>query len=136
MSWVGPTSKRAARTAAKYGPHAVVVWNVAGEHIQAAAKAKAAEIAERRKAFEQADSTAQGSVLKVVHNGTKVFLVFAGDEPVSAYPAVPASLEELVSHADLDKRVTPEQHRERSARARARRASRRVRRKQGPPELK
>lgn len=139
MAGVGPIAKGAARTAARYGPHALVVWNVAGEHVQAAARSKAAELAERRKAFDEADSTANGSVLRVVHRGTKYHVVFAGDEPISSYPATHEPLEHLIAHADLGKRVTPVEHRESSVRARAKRAGNRagnkVRRRPGPAEL-
>lgn len=136
MAGVGPIAKRAARTAARYGPHAVVVWNVAGEHVQAAARAKAAELAERRKAFDEADATAAGSVLRVVHRGTKYHVVFAGEKPISAYPMTDEPLAELVAHADLDKRVTPAQHRENSVRSRARRARGKVRRRPSRRELR
>ncbi|MGZ4428450.1 MAG: hypothetical protein ACXVW2_08035 [Nocardioidaceae bacterium] len=132
MGWVGPMARKVGRTGAKYGakygPHAVVLWNVAGDQVQAAAREKAAEIAERRNAFAEAEATAHGSVLKVVHRGVRTFVVFSGDEPVAAYPATERPFEELVAHADLGRRVTPEQHRERQLRARARRAGRRMRR--------
>jgi hypothetical protein len=94
MSWMKPTARKAATYGAKYGPHAVVVWNVAGEHIQAAARAKAAEIAERRKAFAEAAAVVDGSVLRIVDHGTAVFVVFTGEarrvvpETVSAGPAI------------------------------------------------
>ena len=127
MSWMRPTAGKAATYGAKYGPHAVVVWNVAGEHIQAAARAKAAEIAERRKAFAEADAVVDGSVLRVVDHGTVVFVVFTGEEPVASYPETTKPLDQLIAHADLGKRVTPEQRRERSAVNRARRAARTAR---------
>lgn len=122
MSWLKPVAKKTATYGAKYGPHAVVVWNIAGEHVQAAARSKASEIAERRKAFQEADSVVDGSVLRVVDHGTVRFVVFSGDEPVSAYPEPDKPLEELIAHADLAKRVTPAQRRARSASSRARRA--------------
>lgn len=128
MSWMRPVAKKAATYGAKYGPHAVVIWNVAGEHVQAAARAKAAEIAERRKAFAEADSVVDGSVLRVVEHGTTVFVVFSGDEPVASYPDSTTPLDQLIARADLAKRVTPEQRRDRGAVNRARRAARTARR--------
>ena len=98
MSWMRPTARKAATYGAKYGPHAVVVWNVAGEHIQAAARAKAAEIAERRKAFAEADAVVDGSVLRVVDHGTVVFVVFTGEEPVASYPETTKPLDQLNAH--------------------------------------
>ena len=121
MSWMRPAAKKAATYGAKYGPHAVVIWNVAGEHVQAAARAKASEIAERRKAFQEADSVVDGSVLRVVDHGTTTFVVFSGESPVASYPGAAKPLGDLIAHADLAKRVTPEQWRERGALNRARR---------------
>ncbi len=121
MSWMRPAAKKAATYGAKYGPHAVVIWNVAGEHVQAAARAKAAAIAERRRAFQEADSVVDGSVLRVVDHGTTTFVVFSGEAPVASYPEAAKPLGDLIAHADLTKRVTPEQARERGALNRARR---------------
>lgn len=135
MGWVRPTAKKAATYGAKYGPHAVVVWNVAGEHIQAAARAKAAEIAERRKAFQEAESVVDGSVLRVVDHGTTTFVVFAGEEPVASYPESSKPLDQLLGHSDLSKRVTPEQRRERGAVNRARRAAQTARRRRRAHDL-
>lgn len=133
MSWLKPTAKKAAgygaKYGAKYGPHAVVVWNIAGDHVQAAARAKAAEIAERRKAFQEADSVVDGSVLRVVDHGTVTFVVFSGEEPVASYPDSTKPLDELIAHADLARRMTPAQRRERRATNRARRAAGSVRRR-------
>lgn len=123
MSWMKPTARKAATYGAKYGPHAVMIWNVAGDHVQAAARAKASEIAERRKAFHEADSVVDGSVLRVVDHGTTTFVVFSGDQPVASYPDSTKPLTDLIAHADLAKRVTPGQRRERSAVTRARRAA-------------
>jgi hypothetical protein len=61
-------------------------------------------------------------VLRVVDHGSAVFVVFSGDEPVASYPEVDRLLADLTERADLAKRVTPEQHRDRQLRARARRA--------------
>lgn len=129
MSWVKPAARTAAKYGAKYGPHALVVWNVAGDHVQAAAKAKAAEIAERRKAFLEAGSVVDGSVLKVVDHGTTTFVVFSGEHPVATYPDATKAFDELIVHADLAKRVTPEDRREHSARGLALRAAGKVRRR-------
>jgi hypothetical protein len=133
MSWMGPVAKNAVKYGAKYGPHAKVAWEVGGKHVQAAARAKLDELAWRRKAFDHAGVTADGSVLRVVHDGDPVFVVFAGDEPVASYPRVEAALPDLVRRADLSKRVTPEEFRQRQLRARARRAGERVRRSHRAP---
>lgn len=134
MGWLMPTAKKAAgygaKYGAKYGPHAVVVWNIAGDHVQAAARAKASEIAERRKAFDEADSVVDGSVLRVVDGGTVTFVVFSGEEPVASYPGSAKPLGEVIAHADLTKRVTPAERRERRVVQRARRVAGRRRGRQ------
>jgi hypothetical protein len=48
--------------------------------------------------------------------------VFSAEDPVAAYPEGERSLAELTERADLAKRVTAEEHRQRRLRARARRA--------------
>ena len=128
MSWVGPVAKNAAKYGAKYGPHAKVAWEVGGKHVQSAVRARLDESASRRTALAQAESTQEGSVLRVVDRGETFFVVFAGDEPVAAYPATEQPLADLVARRDLSRRRTPEQIREQQVRARVRRAGAKVRR--------
>jgi hypothetical protein len=126
MAWTSNAAKTAAKTAAKYGvkygPHAVAVWKVAGHHVESAARQKVDEVAARRTAFDHADSVDRGSVLRVVDRGRAVFVVFSAEDPVASYPEGERSLTELTERADLAKRVTSEEHRQRRLRARARRA--------------
>ncbi len=135
MSWVGPVVKSAAKYGVKYGPHARVAWETGGKQVQAAVRIRMDEAALRRRAFDQAGSTLEGSVLRVVDHGDAVYVVFAGDEPVGSYPEVAQPLDVLVAKRDLSKRVTPEQHREQQVRERLRRAGRtaggKVRRRRG-----
>jgi hypothetical protein len=126
MGWITRATKNAAKYGVKYGPHAKVAWEVGGKHLQAAARAKLDELTLRRKAFDEADSTRDGSVLRVVEQGEPVFVVFSGDDPVAAYPRVQRPLAEVVRRADLDKRVTVAAYHEQQLRARARRAGARV----------
>lgn len=129
MSWVGPVVKGAAKYGVKYGPQAKVAWDHGGKHVQAAARTKLDNVAARRTAFEQAETVTDGSVLKTIHQGKQIWVVFSADEPVAAYPtASPATpdLIELVSHADLSTRETPEQYRARQMRQRAKRARERM----------
>jgi len=128
MSWMGPVAKNAVKYGAKYGPHAKVAWEVGGKHLQSAARAKLDEIGWRRKAFDHAGVVEDGSVLRVLHEGDPVFVVFAGEEPLAAYPPVAVPLPDLVRRADLTKRASPEEFNERQLRARARRAGEMVRR--------
>jgi hypothetical protein len=134
MSWVGPVAKNAAKYGAKYGPHAKVAWEVGGRHVQAAVRARLDEAALRRKAVAQAESTQDGSVLRVVDQGETFYVVFAGDEPVASYPASEKPLVELVQRRDLSKRRTPEEIHEQELRARVRRAGAKVKRPRKQPE--
>lgn len=129
MGWAKVAGKNAAKYGVKYGPHAVAAWKIAGSQIEAAARHKMDEVTARRTAFDHADSVAGGSVLRVVDHGTALFVVLSHDEPVACYPEVQRPLVELVAKADLAKRVTPDEQRERRLRARARRAGQKVRRK-------
>lgn len=126
MSWVGPVAKNAAKYGAKYGPHAKVAWEVGGKHVQSAVRARLDESASRRTAVQQAESTQDGSVLRVVDRGETFFVVFAGDEPVAVYPSIERPLVELVARRDLSRRRTPEQIREQRVTARVRRAGGKV----------
>jgi hypothetical protein len=129
MGWAKVAGKNAAKYGVKYGPHAVAAWKIAGSQIETAARHKMDEVTARRTAFDHADSVAGGSVLRVVDHGRALFVVLSHDEPVACYPEVQRPLVELVAKADLAKRVTPDQQRERRLRARARRAGQKVRRK-------
>lgn len=144
MGWASTTGKAAAKYGVKYGPHAVAVWKFAGSHVESAARQKMDEVTARRTAFDHAGAVAAGSVLRLVDRGRPVFVVFSADDPVASYPEVegpladhpPADhpladrpLADLVRTADLSRRLTPEQHRERRLRARARRRAREVRRR-------
>lgn len=111
MSWVGPTAKQAAKFGVKYGPHARVAWQVGGKHVSAAVRAKADEVTLRRQAYDEAATTREGSVLRVVHQGRPMFVVFAGEEPVASYPDAETPLPDLVGRADLSKRETPDERR-------------------------
>jgi hypothetical protein len=109
MSWIGPAAKRAL----KYGPYAAQAWKHLGKPTQAAVQKQAGSWAARRTALQHADTVNQGSVLGVMHDGAKGWVVYSGDEPVTAYPSTSKPLAELVAHADLTRRITPEQARER-----------------------
>jgi hypothetical protein len=138
MSWIGPAAKRAL----KYGPYVQQAWKHAGKPAQEAARRSLSTYAAQRTALQHADTVVDGSVLPVMQHGSKVFVVFSADEPVAAYPSVTTPFSELVGHADLGKRVTPAQVRERQRLGELRRrATGRVRRMRGrgqareiPPE--
>jgi hypothetical protein len=116
-------AKRSATLAVKYGPQAKLAWDNGGRKAADAAAARVALARHRRHAFAEADTLKDGSVLRVAPAGVAAYVVFSGDEPVSAHPPLEPggpTLTDLVAHADLDKRLTPDA-------ARAARAARRER---------
>src|SRR3954447_24850775 len=123
MAWIPPATKLALRYGVRYGPQAKIVWDHAGKQVGAAAKARLDDRTARRAAFDEAGTVVDGTVLRRPWDGKPVWIVFAGDQPVRAYPAVEAPLDQLVSNADLSQRQTPEEFREAQLSAKARRAS-------------
>jgi hypothetical protein len=126
MGWVGPASKQGAKMAVKYGPHAMKAWDLFGDKVKEASRNKLDEVSARNVAFKDADGRVEGSVLRVAQKGVPVFVVFAGEEPVAAYPETDQPLASLIDKVDLSRRITPAQRRERQLRARALRAGRGV----------
>ena len=131
MSWMVPVAKQAAKYGVKYGPHAKLAWQAGGEHVTKAARAKVDEVARRRQAFDEASTTREGSVLRVVHRGEATFVVFSGDEPVSSYPPVATPLPDVVGRGDLSQRMTPAQRREQQVRRRVANRAARLRGRDG-----
>lgn len=129
MSWAKVAGKTAAKYGVRYGPHAVAVWKVAGSHVETAARHKMDEVSARRTAFDHAGSVSGGSVLRVVDKGAAVFVVFSVDEPIASYPETERPLTDLVERADLSRRVTPSERREKRLRSRVRRGGRGPRRR-------
>lgn len=121
MRPIGPFLRTAARYGVRYGPHAKQAWDLFGKQAQAAARDKAAELSARRHAFLHAETVRDGSVLRVIHDARPVWVVYSGDRPVHTYPTVAVAIDRLVADADVDKRVTPEEHRARRLRERAKR---------------
>lgn len=114
-------ARTGAKLAVKYGPQAKLAWERGGKQAVTVAQKRALTLVAARKAYAEAETVRDGSVLRHVVDGAPVHVVFAGDEPVHAYPPQPGPLGTFVKDLDLDLRVTPEQHRERQLRARARR---------------
>lgn len=125
-------ARTGAKLAVKYGPQAKLAWDRGGKQAATAAQRRALSLVAARKAYAEAETVRDGSVLKHVVDGSAVYVVFAGDEPVHAYPPQAVPLDEFVQHADLGKRVSAEGHRERQLRARARRLRAKTRRSTDP----
>jgi hypothetical protein len=121
------TARAGARLAVKYGPQAKLAWDRGGKQAAAVARKRAVALVAARKAYAEAETVRDGSVLRHVVDGTPVHVVFTGDQPVHAYPPQPGSLETFIKDLDLDLRVTPEEHRQRQLRVRATRLASRGR---------
>ncbi len=94
--------------AVKYGPQIAVAVKVAKEPAQEAAKKAWAAQHARNAAFAHAKTLADGSVLKVYYEGSPVWVVFSGDDVITWTPQLNgASVETLLDHADLQRRVRP-----------------------------
>jgi hypothetical protein len=129
MSNLIPVGRKAVTLAAKYGPQAKIAWDTAGSAAAEQVKIRRARAANRRSAVEKARTVVDGTVLRQIHGDQVVWVVYAGDEPITAYPLVDIELDELTKRARLSERMTPEQYDETRARARARRVASTVRRR-------
>ncbi|WP_344007207.1 hypothetical protein [Nocardioides lentus] len=118
-------AKQGATLAVKYGPQAKLAWDKGGHQAANAAAARVALLRARRRAFTEAEGVKDGAVLRVAPGGDVTYVVLSGVTPVAAHPPREGvALPDLLRHADLDRRTTPEQEHERRA-ARRRRLSRR-----------
>ena len=113
MGWIRPVGTRLV----KYGPQAQLVWKHVAAPVTSAAQRTFATRTARRTALNHADTVVEGAVLKVMHEGDIHWVVFSGGRPVTAYPASPATLDELVADADVAKKMTPDQFRTKQAEA-------------------
>lgn len=129
MSNLVPVGKNAVKIAAKYGPQAKIAWDTAGQAAAEQVKIRRARAANRRSAVEKARTVVDGTVLRQIHGDQVIWVVYAGAEPITAYPLPDIELDELTRRAKLDDRMTPEQYDESRARARAKRAASTVRRR-------
>jgi hypothetical protein len=96
------------RQGAKYAPAiAVAVRQVRGPATDYA-KGHLEAARQRKLAVTKAASVRDGTVLRLLHGEQTVWVVYSGDEPISAHPDVGVPLAELVAHADLNRRRPPE----------------------------
>lgn len=120
MSWIPQVGKRAL----KYGPQAQLAWRHAGKPAADAVQRAVGLRNAQRTALRHADTVVEGAILRAVHNGETFWVVYSGGEPLAAYPQTSASVDEVVTKADLNKLMTPDQLRARqAARSRRRRAA-------------
>ncbi len=97
-----------AKLVVKYGPQAKIAWDKGGKQATLAAATRAQALIARRKALNHASGVVEGSVLEIAPEGLAVYVVFAGDTPIAAYPPQEAAYGRLLEHADLGKRFRPE----------------------------
>ncbi len=108
---------RVGAKAVKYGPQAALVWKYAAAPVTAAAQRAFATTANRKTALKHADTVVEGAILMVMDEGETHWVVFSGGKPVAAYPKPSGSLDDLVAHANLSKKMTPDQFRSRQTEA-------------------
>lgn len=111
MGWMKPMGKRALM----YGPQAQLAWRFAGRPATAAAQRAVAKAHARRTALKHADTVVDGGVVKVFDRGEVHWVVFSAETPVASYPPAHGELATLVAHADLSKKLSPQEFRERRA---------------------
>jgi len=99
----------AAKAAVKYGPAAKVVYDQAKEPATDYARKKLEGARNRRLAIDKARTLRDGMLLRVMPRDEPVWVVFSGDEPVSAHPDSGVPMAELLARADLTKRIYPDQ---------------------------
>lgn len=110
-SKVAKAATQGAKLAVKYGPQAKIIWDKGGKQAASAASKRALSLNNRRKALAHARGVIDGSVLKIAPQGSTVYVVFTGDLPIAAYPAQELPFPILLQHADLARRVRPEEAR-------------------------
>jgi hypothetical protein len=125
MSWIGPTAKKSARLAVKYGPQAKIAWEKVGKPASEAAAKKGLSQVQRRKAFAKAATVVDGEVLRQIHHGEPVWVVLAHGEPVDCFPPVDIDHAELIKDADMSAAVSSKEFEEKRIKARVERARQR-----------
>ena len=123
MGNIVPKGRKAVELAVKHGPKVKVAWDVAGKQATEQVKIQRARAANKKRAFDKARTLADGTVLRQLDGEQVIWVVFAGAQPVSSYPAVEKDLSQLVEHAKLSDRQTPDDYDRTRARARAKRAA-------------
>ncbi len=93
----------------KYGPHVKVLFDQVKEPAGDYARARIASQRGRRIAVGKARTLQDGSVLRVIHGEQPVWVVFSGEDAVSAHPDPAVPLTQLLDHADLTQRRGPDE---------------------------
>ena len=139
MSNLVPAGKKAAQLAVKHAPKAAAAWRVGGKPAIEQVKIQRARSVNKKLAFEKARTLTDGTVLRQLHGELVVWVVFAGETPVAVYPSVEEELLELVKHAKMSDRQTPEDYDASRAKQRAKRVAKKgaqkaITRRRTPPQ--
>jgi len=97
------------RYGVKYGPHVKVIFDQVKEPASDYARARLQSQRGRRLAVAKAHTLRDGSVLQVIHGDQPVWVVFSGDEAVSAHPDPGVPVSDLLTRADLTRRRHPDE---------------------------
>ncbi len=127
MSNLVPAGKKAAQLAVKHAPKAAAVWKVGGKPAIEQVKITRARAVNKKLAFDKARTLEDGTVLRQLHGEQALWVVFAGMTPVATYPPVEEDLLELVKHAKMSDRQTPEDYDNSRAKEKAKRAAKKAR---------
>jgi hypothetical protein len=126
------------RQGVKYSPViATVIREVRGPATEFA-RTRVEASRQRRLAVAKAESVHDGTVLRLMHGEQTVWVVYSGDEPISAHPDIGVPLAELTDHANLERRRRPSEFpsaRERAATARKKTVSKMKRPRRKPDEI-
>jgi hypothetical protein len=97
------------RYGVKHGPHVKVIFDQVKEPATDYAKARLESQRGRRLAVAKARTLRDGTVLQVVHGDQPVWVVFSGDDAVSAHPDPGVPVADLLTRADLTRRRRPDE---------------------------
>lgn len=107
----GPVVAAAAR---RYGPTVVEQMKSQREPAEKLLRERRERSNPRRTAINHAATVVEGTLLRGFHQGREFWVVFSGEDPVGVYPYTNVPYEVLLDHADLGRRVPPEQARRRA----------------------
>ncbi len=91
----------------RYGPQIWVASKALREPAKEAATKVVASEKARRAATAHAKTLSDGSILKVYKGDQSHWVVFSGDTAVTVHPVTDVPLSDLISGADLTKRIRP-----------------------------
>lgn len=107
MAGKATAAAKAVRLGVRYAPLAYQAVKQGRAPAQAAVQKAYTRLGSRRQALAHAATLIDGSALRTFAGDDQVWVVFSGDQPVAAHPAIDVPLETLLRHSDLGKRVRP-----------------------------